>query len=67
MNKMSYNELLVNIITKNTTHGLSELELDILLRKLINSLNESEKKRIIKLLEDEDNTKGEVIYKEDSE
>lgn len=64
---MSYNELLVNIITKNTTHGLSELELDILLRKLINSLNESEKKRIIKLLEDEDNTKGEVIYKEDSE
>lgn len=64
---MSYNELLVNIITKNTTHGLSELELDILLRKLINSLNESEKKRIIKLLEDKDNTKGEVIYKEDSE
>lgn len=49
---MDYKQLLINIITKNTTHGLSEAEEDACFHLLLRTLTEDEKHSIINRLKE---------------
>ncbi len=49
---MSINQLLINTIVKNTTHGLTVEEEDLCFRALLRTLTTAEKIRVVRELQE---------------